>query len=82
MAKMICQRLQILAHKHGKTIISTIHQPSSDAFAYFDRLLLMSDGNIVYQGLASMTPEYFTSIGFNFTKLANPADVFMRIVSI
>jgi ATP-binding cassette subfamily G (WHITE) protein 1/ATP-binding cassette subfamily G (WHITE) protein 2 len=48
MAKKICQLLQQLAHKHGKTIMSTIHQPSSEAFAYFDRLLLMADGNIVY----------------------------------
>jgi ABC-type multidrug transport system ATPase subunit len=48
MAKSICKLLQKLAHKSGKTIISTIHQPSSQAFAYFDRLLLMADGHIVY----------------------------------
>lgn len=48
MAKKICIVLQDLAHNHGKTIISTIHQPSSAAFFYFDRLLLMADGNIVY----------------------------------
>lgn len=48
MAKTICKLLQKLAHQNGKTIISTIHQPSSQAFAYFDRLLLMADGNIVY----------------------------------
>ena len=36
------------ARKEGKTIISTIHQPSSQAFALFDRLILMQDGNIVY----------------------------------
>jgi ATP-binding cassette, subfamily G (WHITE), eye pigment precursor transporter len=29
MAKSICKLLQKLAHKQGKTIISTIHQPSS-----------------------------------------------------
>lgn len=48
MARTICKLLQKLAHHNGKTIISTIHQPSSQAFAYFDRLLLMADGHIVY----------------------------------
>lgn len=48
MAKTICKLLQKLAHQNGKTIVSTIHQPSSQAFAYFDRLLLMADGHIVY----------------------------------
>lgn len=60
MAKRICKILQDLAHQEGKTIISTIHQPSSQAFSYFDRLLLMADGHIVYQGLANLTPEYFS----------------------
>ena len=34
--------------RQGKTIISTIHQPSSESFLEFDRLLLMSDGFCVY----------------------------------
>ena len=34
--------------RKGRTIISTIHQPSSEAFLYFDRLILMMDGHIVY----------------------------------
>lgn len=34
--------------KKGKTVISTIHQPSSEAFATFDRLILMMDGYVMY----------------------------------
>ena len=48
----ICRILQTLAREKGKTIISTIHQPSSQSFALFDRLILMADGHIVYQGPA------------------------------
>jgi len=44
----IVKTLQKLARERGKTIISTIHQPSSQAFAFFDRLILMADGHIVY----------------------------------
>jgi len=71
-----------LAHNQGKTIISTIHSPSSSSFAYFDRLLLMADGNIVYQGLANKAPSYLKSMGFEFGTFANPADIFMKILSI
>ena len=42
----------------------------------------MVDGNIVYQGLANKSPEYFRSIGFKFEKFANPADIFMKILSV
>ena len=44
----ICKVLQKLAREQGKTVISTIHQPSSQAFACFDRLIVMADGYIVY----------------------------------
>jgi hypothetical protein len=42
----------------------------------------MSDGHIVYQGIANRSPRYFESIGFNIGKFMNPTDVFMRIISI
>jgi len=42
----------------------------------------MSDGNIVYQGLANESPAYFESIGFTLGKFANPADSFMKVLSV
>lgn len=50
--------------KAGRTVISTIHQPSSEIFSEFDRLLIMVQGNIVYQGAALESMRYFGSIGF------------------
>ena len=47
-AVKICKILKKLARDHGKTICATIHQPSSQAFAFFDRLILMCDGHIVF----------------------------------
>ena len=38
-----------------------IHQPSSEIYALFDNLLLLSQGEIVYYGPAAKAMEYFTS---------------------
>ena len=38
--------LKEFAHKSGKTVIATIHQPSSKLFQLFDKLLLLTDGNV------------------------------------
>ena len=46
-AVQIVKLLKKLA-RSGKTVISTIHQPSSESFLLFDRLILMCDGNCVY----------------------------------
>ena len=74
--------LQKLAREKGKTVVSTIHSPSSEAFFYFDRLILMADGHIVYQGDAKESVSYFEHIKRPVPKFANPADYFMKLLSI
>jgi ABC-type multidrug transport system ATPase subunit len=41
----IIEMLKREARKFNLTIICTIHQPSSDLFKVFDRLLLLHEGN-------------------------------------
>jgi len=60
MAANLVKILKSLANK-GKTIICTIHQPASDTFALFDKLLLMSEGRVAYYGDAKKAPTYFAS---------------------
>ena len=81
-ALSICMLLQRLARSKGKTIVSTIHSPSSEAFFYFDKLILMCDGNIVYQGDAKDSVKYFKDIKMPVPPRTNPADYFMKILSI
>ena len=42
----------------------------------------MCDGNIVYQGDAKASPAYFNQIGLKIPKRCNPADYFMKTLSI
>lgn len=81
-ARSICELLHNLARKQGKTILATIHSPSSEAFFFFDRLILMADGHIMYQGDAKASVDYFKKIDRPVPQFANPADFFMKLLSI
>ena len=66
----------------GRTIVSTIHQPNSDIFEMFDRLMLLAQGKIIYFNEAKLAVGHFERIGFKCPELSNPADYFMSIMSI
>ena len=55
-AFFVVQTLRNVA-RDGRTIISSIHQPSSEVFALFDDLYLLSGGETVYFGEAKMAVE-------------------------
>lgn len=50
------QTLRGLA-RDGRTVIASIHQPSSEVFELFDMLFLLSGGKTVYFGQASQACE-------------------------
>ncbi|KAL4474939.1 hypothetical protein ABPG74_001635 [Tetrahymena malaccensis] len=72
--------LQQYAREQNKTIICTIHQPSSEIFIKFDRLILLVDGKFIYQGPRYKVIKHFGSFGFQCPNLSNPADYFMSIM--
>lgn len=39
-----------MASENGKTIICTIHQPASDTFEMFDRVVFLANGKIAFLG--------------------------------
>jgi len=53
------KRIAILDHKDGiqRTIITSIHQPSTEVFQLFHNLCLLSSGRTVYFGPASAACE-------------------------
>lgn len=59
----------------------TIHQPNSDIYELFDRLILMVEGKFIYQGDAEAAPDYFASkFGLIMPDMTNPADYFMNVM--
>lgn len=59
MALNVVQVLKQLALT-GKTVICTIHQPSSELYAMFDKLLLMAEGRIAFLGTPEEADVFFT----------------------
>lgn len=56
---IIVDYLSKLAREKGRTVLMTIHQPNSDIFAKFDRLFVMVEGKMVYQGSPQLALDYF-----------------------
>ena len=80
-AELVIDLLKSQAKK-GKTIVLTIHQPSSSIYKSFDRLILLVEGNTIYQGAAQDSVKYFTSLGYECPESTNPPDYYMRIMHI
>ncbi|KAK6164116.1 hypothetical protein DH2020_000980 [Rehmannia glutinosa] len=68
-AFFVVQALKNVA-RSGRTIISSIHQPSSEVFALFDDLLLLSSGETIYFGEAGMAVEDINRPSGRVTNLA------------
>eukprot|EP00262_Sarcandra_glabra_P019470 TRINITY_DN7348_c0_g2_i1.p1 TRINITY_DN7348_c0_g2~~TRINITY_DN7348_c0_g2_i1.p1 ORF type:complete len:258 (+),score=36.60 TRINITY_DN7348_c0_g2_i1:47-775(+) len=80
-AFFVIQTLRTMAHEGKRTIISSIHQPSSEVFALFDDLFLLSGGEAVYFGDAKSATEFFAEAGFPCPSRRNPSDHFLRCVN-
>ncbi|KAH0486485.1 MAG: hypothetical protein KVP17_003217 [Porospora cf. gigantea B] len=68
--------------KSGRTIIMTIHQPRSQIFSLFDRLLVMSKGRVLYCGDAKTCTRTMANYGYICPDHCNPADFMLDLVSI
>ena len=66
----------------GRTVICTIHQPSSDILRLFDDMILLNHGKIIYLGEVNNLVNYFSSIGYHCPEYTNPSDyIFMNILN-
>ncbi|XP_028777514.1 ABC transporter G family member 22 isoform X1 [Neltuma alba] len=79
-ALKIVQMLQDIAEA-GKTVVTTIHQPSSRLFHKFDKLILLGKGSLLYFGKASEAMPYFQSIGCSPLIAMNPAEFLLDLAN-
>ncbi|KAK1987777.1 hypothetical protein LZ30DRAFT_756446 [Colletotrichum cereale] len=65
----------------GITVIVVIHQPRTEIFDLFDNLILLGNGQIVYEGHQHEVQDYFEGLGFTFPKHSNHGDVITDIIT-
>ncbi|KAL6659357.1 hypothetical protein ACP70R_003397 [Stipagrostis hirtigluma subsp. patula] len=81
-AARIVGTLRRMAADGGRTVVVTIHQPSSRLYHMFDKVLLLSaDGCPIYYGRAADALSYFASVGFASPLSVNPADLMLDLAN-
>ncbi|TQD82044.1 hypothetical protein C1H46_032394 [Malus baccata] len=79
-AFFVTQTLRALA-RDGRTVIASIHQPSSEVFELFDQLYLLSSGKTSSYGHIGRFFQFFAQSGFPCPALRNPSDHFLRCIN-
>ncbi|KAK3609946.1 hypothetical protein CHS0354_011775 [Potamilus streckersoni] len=74
------QQLRKLADERNKIIIFSIHQPSSQMYHMFDKLLLLAQGKVAFVGHRSDALMHLEHVGFKCDVHYNPADFIMGIL--
>ena len=75
-ANVVARTLKQLA-QNGRTVLLSIHQPRFSIFREFDRLVLITDGELVYTGPAADSLAYFADVGYTIGMYNNPAEFFL-----
>ena len=65
--------------KKGKTVVASMHQPSSMVYQMFHKVLLLAEGRCLYFGPGREAMDYFASLGFSPRFLVNPADFILDL---
>ncbi|KAF8409319.1 hypothetical protein HHK36_005393 [Tetracentron sinense] len=79
-AQRIVSKLWELA-EGGRTVVMTIHQPSSRLFYMFHKVLLLSEGNPIYFGRGTGAMDYFSSIGYTPSIAMNPSEFLLDLAN-
>lgn len=68
--------------RRGRTVITTIHQPRSEIWDLFDRVILLAHGCCIYSGEAKDCIPYFESLGHKLPAFVNPSEFLVDLVAI
>ena len=64
-----------------RTVVSVIHQPSSEVFGLFNELCLLANGQVMVFGKPDQAAINFKSVGLPIPEYANPAEHFLHCIN-
>ncbi|WVZ64278.1 hypothetical protein U9M48_013825 [Paspalum notatum var. saurae] len=77
----IVNSLRQSIHVLGGTAVISLLQPAPETYRLFDDIILLSDGQIVYQGPREDVMEFFKSMGFICPERKGVADFLQQVIS-
>ncbi|MFS8000103.1 putative ABC-type xenobiotic transporter [Helianthus anomalus] len=77
----IVKCLQQIVHFTESTILMSLLQPAPETFDLFDDIVLLSEGQIVYQGPRENALEFFESCGFRLPPRKGTSDFLQEVTS-
>ncbi|KAJ2784549.1 hypothetical protein GGI15_002227 [Coemansia interrupta] len=81
-SEMVVELVKKISVEQNTATIMTIHQPNARIFSIFDKVILLSQGRLVYFGPTSSSIDYFASIGYQCPMHENPADYFVDLMTL
>ena len=75
----IIKSLRQAIHILGGTALISLLQPAPETYDLFDDIILLSDGQIVYQGPRESVLEFFSSLGFKCPERKGVADFLQEV---
>lgn len=64
----------------GTTVIFSIHQPPSQTYPLFDKLMFLVNGCLIYTGKPLDIKNYITGQDIKYSRHSNPADHLMQLI--
>ncbi|XP_027083196.2 ABC transporter G family member 32 isoform X1 [Coffea arabica] len=77
----IIRYLRHATHAFDGTTIVSLLQPDPETYELFDDIILLSEGQIVYQGPREAAIDFFESMGFKCPSRKNIADFLQEVIS-
>ncbi|KAK9279081.1 hypothetical protein L1049_012756 [Liquidambar formosana] len=77
----IVRFMRQMVHIMDVTMVISLLQPAPEAFDLFDDIILLSEGQIVYQGPRENILEYFEYMGFKCPQRKGVADFLQEVTS-
>ncbi|XP_018317100.1 protein scarlet [Mycetomoellerius zeteki] len=66
----------------NRTVLCTIHQPSSTIFNSFHRIIFLAGGRVAFAGTSTQAIQFFSSQGYECPCNYNPADFLIATLAI
>ncbi|XP_030526426.1 pleiotropic drug resistance protein 1-like [Rhodamnia argentea] len=77
----IVKSLKQVNHIFNGTAVISLLQPAPETYNMFDDIILLSDGQIVYQGPRDLVLDFFESMGFKCPERKGIADFLQEVTS-